>query len=75
MAKTNGKSYLPHGLGILVKKDDNFDSGNYQDGLLEGIGRVQRPDGSIYQGELSRGKSHGRGILLYRKEELLWVEG
>jgi hypothetical protein len=46
--------------------------------MQEGKGRVQNPDGSVYQGEWKEGKPHGWGVFRAPDGETVegeWVDG
>ena len=42
--------------------------GNYSNGLFHGEGKFQAPDGRLYEGEWRNGKPHGRGTMLFLRQ-------
>lgn len=61
--------------------DGLFDCGSYEDGFLEGSGRVQHSDGLIFQGTFHKGRFHGKGVQISTEkdnmgeEHLEWIRG
>lgn len=51
---------MPHGLGITQYSDGKFDAGWYQNGLLQGKGRLMMGNGDICEGCIKEGKLSGR---------------
>ncbi|CAD8045903.1 unnamed protein product [Paramecium sonneborni] len=73
--KSSANKIAPNGLGIYLPKNGLFQCGQYKDGLLNGLGRTQQSSGEVYQGFFENGKYHGRGIYLFKEDELQWVKG
>ncbi|CAD8044183.1 unnamed protein product [Paramecium primaurelia] len=73
--KNAANKVSPNGLGIFVPKNGLFQCGQFKDGFLNGLGRIQQASGEIYQGFFENGKYHGRGIYLFKEDELQWAKG
>ncbi len=58
------KDLLPHGEGILENSLGIY-YGNFDSGLLSGIGECDYADGSYYKGDFIGGVPHGNGKMLY----------
>lgn len=61
---------LPCGPGTLTYRDGSSYNGNFQAGLLHGVGTLERtqPDGTrwfVYEGAFIKGMTAGRGKLTY----------
>ncbi|CAD8135182.1 unnamed protein product [Paramecium octaurelia] len=73
--KNAANKVAPNGLGVFVPKNGLFQCGQFKDGVLNGLGRLQQPSGEVYQGFFENGKYHGRGIYLFKEDELQWAKG
>ncbi|CAK78826.1 unnamed protein product (macronuclear) [Paramecium tetraurelia] len=73
--KNAANKVAPNGLGVFVPKNGLFQCGQFKDGALNGLGRLQQPSGEVYQGFFENGKYHGRGIYLFKEDELQWAKG
>lgn len=51
---------VPHGLGITCYYDGKFDTGFYENGLLQGLGRLNMENGDVCEGRIKNGQIHGK---------------
>lgn len=42
---------IPHGYGQMIWKDGTKYEGNFVNGVIEGAGRIKRPDKFVYDGQ------------------------
>ena len=55
---------VPHGLGITYYLDGKFDAGLYEDGILQGAGRLIMQNGDICEGYVKDGQINGKVELI-----------
>lgn len=68
---SNGK---PHGKGSGIK-NKTICIGTWNNGKLNGIGKIISLNHSIYEGEIKNNTMHGYGILKFHNSEILSMEG
>lgn len=68
------KGDLPFGMGLFIYPDLKYHSGYYENGLLEGLSRINFGNGDIFEGESVKGKMNGHGFY-YNAEKNEWVFG
>ena len=67
------KNELPHGEGVLLKKDGCRVQGTFRNGVVNGLGKEVTPDGDVYRGQFSQGQREGQGKL--KCQDGSWYEG
>ncbi|CAD8138736.1 unnamed protein product [Paramecium pentaurelia] len=75
-SKNQLNQMIPNGLGIFISFDRLLlCSGQFKDGFLHGIGRLQNQTGDTYTGYFENGEYNGRGIYLSKKDGFKWKKG
>ena len=70
----NGKGLL-HGTYGKDRENINIYNGDFVDNLQEGDGVLNHYDGRVYTGKFSTGVYHGKGKLVFPKENGKWFDG